>query len=531
MTVEKGSSITKQKIIIIYAIPIIFVIVAIIRLLYIYITNDYIIHNVSLYNVQNKRYVVYDRHKNILATDLNSYDLYIRANSLQIQPNILAIIAKIFPDVDIAKIENSLLHKNHGRVLVKRFLNEDQKQMVYKNGISTASFDISRQRFYPYGNLFSHVVGYSSIEGDGFAGLERSFNRHLWEEDLYTSLDMQIQFILHDRLKSVLDYYGAKNAFGVVLNINNGEVLGMVSLPDFNPNKNVNPLTDSIFNYVTASRLELGSVFKIFTTAFAIQSGMLPDTKIDLSKKIFLTRDKAVVDEHGGHESMTLEEVFYRSSNIGSARIVDEFGGENFKHFLEKIGVLSRSKLKIELPSGEVSASSFGKWSQSLQYTASYGYGIAMSPLYFLTTAAAMINDGQYVSPTLLRRKRDVEIQKNIYSKKYSKLLRDIASKITKDGTAKRANVDRIDICGKTGTAEKFSVAKHMWEHDKKLTSFFGVFPCQDPQYAIFIGVDEPHYTQRAKEDGKSGILQGGTVAAPVAGEVISTILSLYQDK
>jgi cell division protein FtsI (penicillin-binding protein 3) len=477
-----------------------------------------------------KKNNITDRNGRILATDILSYDLYLHANALEIDPQVVDKLLKIFPDMSRKYITARLQKYKKGIVLIKKTISEEQRKNIFTEGVASAYLEKNYLRFYPYGNLFFHTLGYSSVDRVGLAGLEKKYHTALLTNDIATSLDLNLQALLHYKLENAVGYFEAKGASGMLVDLENYEVLASVSLPDFDPNRSLSPGDPAMVNKITSGAFEPGSVFKIFTLAFALKNGFEPDDELDLSEKIPLGNGKFVRDEHAKTKIMTITEAFYRSSNIGMALLSHKAGEDKFMDFLTDIHILyTNRKATTNLPESELASVNHpAKWYQSSKITLSYGYGVSLPPIYLLNIISGLFNNGKLKQFTYIKDGNRHTSYETMYDKKFTEKLKQIAAQVTQSGTGKSARAGKYTICGKTGTSEKFDHKIKRWDPKRKLTSFVAIFPCQKPKYALYIAVDEPQYTSQMQKDGKSSILQGGTVAAPIAGEIISTLLANY---
>ena len=317
------------------------------------------------------------------------------------------------------------------------------------------------------------------------------------------------------------------------MDVSTGEVISSISLPDYDPNDKTNINQKNMHNIVTSSALDVGSVFKIFTLAFALENGLNQDYKIRIKDGITLEDGKIIKDDHAKNDELTIQEIFYKSSNVGSGMIATMFGERTYVKFLQKLGVYN--KPSTNLPEGEISSPIFNKndFSKSRIVTTSYGYGVSLSPLHFISMANAVINGGSYIPPTFIKGGNIGVKPKQIVSKETSKKVIEISNKVVTEGTAKMANISSYKICGKTGTSQKFDHKTKAWSTEKKLLSFFAIFPCTNPKYVMYLGIDEPTPTEHNKLYSYAN-LYGGTVAAPTAAKIISIIspmLNIKTDK
>lgn len=478
--------------------------------------------------VSGYKYPIVTADNNFVAITLKSKDLYIDPSIVVDKKQTTALLKNEFAELEEADFAKKLERKNW--ILVKRNVSNEALDRLIKNGLVGIRLDESYKRSYPDGNLFAHVVGYSNLAGRGSAGLEKYYDNNLREQQIEITVDKRVQTVLHEELAQGVKTFEATGAFGVIMEVQTGEVVAMVSLPDFDPNNSINPSDPQMQNKVTAAIYNLGSVFKFFTLAYALENGVEPERKFYVAGGLRVESGKVITDVHNDQAYLTLNEVFYKSSNVGSGLIALMFGKENYIKFLELLGVFA--KPQINLPEGEIARPIFNKKDLSMSriVTTSFGYGVSMSPLQFIAIANAIVNNGIFVNPTLIKNGNKGFVGKRVVLESTSKTATEIANKVVTEGTARRANIKGYKICGKTGTSNKFDMSTKSWSEKKKFVSFFAVFPCSQPKYVMYVGMDEP---QPTKASGIYGYrdLYGGTVTAPIAAKVISVISPLLNLK
>lgn len=504
-------------------------IVLLLKILFIILDGDEPYKQNNEIQISNaKRYNILDSNGKLLATTINSYNFYIVPNKVVFTEEMIEKLSSIFPEIAedaelIAKIQN----KKNRLVLIKREITDEQKNLIISKGIEASEFEKTYSRVYPFGNLFSHIVGYLNINFEGVYGLERSMNNKLYYEDIYTSLDARIQTILHERMMEVMEEYKTKSGFGVIANLKTGEVISLVSLPDFNPKKILDPTSENMKNHAVSSVYYPGSIFKMITMAMGIENGLpiSKSFKVDISipvDKKFILKDERVRKSH-----LTPSEILAFSSNVGTVLILEEFVGfAKQKKYLEDIGAFTPPKL--ELSPFEIGTPIYnsGIWPKSTSYTTSYGYGISLSPIHFTALARSVLGTGKKSNLTFVKNGlKNEEVGSIIFSKQTISKTQELLREVVKSGTAKRANINGYDICGKTSTSLKYDAKKKAWTNQNKMVSFFAFFPCSNPKYTIYIGFDEPEKTE------KDRVLQGGTIVAPIAGEIIAEIAPLLNIK
>jgi cell division protein FtsI (penicillin-binding protein 3) len=402
-------------------------------------------------------------------------------------------------------------------VWIKRDLTPRQKWDVIRLGLPGIKFRREETRVYPLGRLMSHLVGYVDVDEKGIAGVESRFESELKNrtKPLALSIDMRIQHALCDELAAAKGEFEALGAAGLVLDARTGEVAAMCSLPNFNPNMPMATKDMSRFNRVSQGVYELGSAFKIFTTAMVLDAGVARlEDRYDATKPLKVSRF-TIRDYHAKQRWLSVSEIFLYSSNIGSARLALEVGGEAQKAFLGNIGLLTPSE--IELPEVGVPIVP-DVWRPVNTMTIGFGHGIAVSPLQMAAGVAAMVNGGLYRQPTLIKRAPgQTMLEKRVVSERTSKRMRKLMRLAVEEGTGSRADALGYLVGGKTGTAEK---SKPGGYHRKALlSSFVGTFPVDDPHYVVFALLDEPKGNKKTH-----GYATGGWVAAPIVRRVIRRI-------
>ena len=467
-------------------------------------------------SLQFSRADIVDRNGILLATSLPTASLYADPRQV-LDPAIAAKrLAETLPDLDEKKLAARLASKR-AFVWIKRDLTPRQKWDVIRLGLPGIEFRREETRVYPQGRLMSHVVGYVDVDERGIAGVESRFEGELKSrtKPLALSIDMRMQHALCNELSAAKDEFEALGAAGLVLDARTGEVAAMCSLPDFNPNTPMATKGTSRFNRVALGVYELGSAFKVFTTAMALDAGVASlEDRYDATKPLKVSRF-TIRDYHAKRRWLSVSEIFMYSSNIGSARLAMEVGGKAQKAFLGNIGLLTPSE--IELP--EVGAPIVPDlWRPVNTMTIGFGHGIAVSPLQMAAGVAAMVNGGLYRQPTLIKRAPGQTVfEKRVVSERTSKKMRKLMRLVVEEGTGSRADAPGYLVGGKTGTAEKSGAGGY--RRRALLSSFVGAFPADDPRYVVFALLDEPKGNKKTH-----GYATGGWVAAPIVGRVVRRI-------
>ena len=456
---------------------------------------------------------ILDRNGLILATSLPTVSLYADPQAILDAEDAAEKISTVLPGLNRAEILVKLGSK--GRfVWLARNLTPRQHYQINRLGIPGVAFQRGERRVYPHGRLAAHVLGLTDVDGRGVAGIERYFDRTLRAggEELRLSLDLRVQAILHEELTAAVNEFKAIGATGIVLDVNNGEVVAMVSLPDFDPNSPGRIYGDAGFNRATKGVYEMGSTFKLFTVAMALDSGAVSlDGGYDASKPIRVARF-TISDYHAKNRWLSVPEIILHSSNIGAAKMAMDVGTLGQRTYLERFGLLKPAA--VELP--EIgSPLTPPRWREINTMTISYGHGIAVSPLQLVDGIAALVNGGLRRTPSLLfQGRRHVEGERAV-SKRTSDQMRGLMRLVVTGGTGRKAEAPGYLIGGKTGTADKLTNGGYA--SGNKISSFVGAFPINDPRYVVLALVDEPKGNKRT-----FNYATGGWVAAPVVGRVVA---------
>jgi len=461
---------------------------------------------------------IVDRNGVLIATSLRTASLYADPQEI-IDPRAAAQgLLTVFPELDGRELLGRLSQR--GRfVWIRRNLTPEEQYAVNKLGIPGLAFQSEYSRVYPLGRSAVHVLGLTDVDENGVAGIERSFGPVLDHgETVRLSLDMRVQHVLQEELTRAKDTYRAIGAAGVVVDVNTGEVVSLVSLPDYNPNAPRHLSKDAQFNRATKGVYELGSVFKLFTAAMALDSGVagLSDG-YDASEPLLVARHR-ISDYHAKKRWLSIPEIIVYSSNIGAALMAESVGRDAQRHYLKRLGLMSAAD--IDLP--EVGSPLLPHpWRDINTMTVGFGHGIAVSPLQLASAVAAVVNGGVYRSPSIIKRHiGPIAPERLVFSKRTSRQMRGLMRLVVQHGTGSKADVPGYQVGGKTGTAEK--LVNGRYQHNRSVSSFVGAFPMDKPRYVVFTMLDEPKGTKETYN-----YATGGWVAAPVVGRVIERMAPL----
>ena len=468
---------------------------------------------------------ILDRNGQIMALDIEVQSLFAEPKIIERPDEIYESLITVLPELD----RNSTMRKlksGQGFVWIKREITPRQQADILALGLPGIGFRPESQRFYPAGETASHILGHTNIDNQGIAGIEKhlddSWLRQLHEsgfavdkqlEPVQLSVDLRVQHYVRQTLVEAMQRYQAIAAAGIVLDVHTGEIVAMSSLPDYNPNKPVDALEKDRLNRMSAGVFEMGSTFKMFTTAMALDSGKVRlGDKFDARRPIRIGRF-SISDFHGKKRILSVPEVFIYSSNIGTAKMADVVGIEGHQEFLTRLGLLTKME-GLELP--EVARPTQPKeWKKVNSITISYGHGVSTTPLQTAVAAAALVNGGKLIPPTLFPRSR-VEASKlarQVIQPETSQTMRYLMRLNVVKGSGKRAEVPGFLVGGKTGTAEK--VVNGGYSNKHRFNAFLSAFPVTDPKYVVLVIVDEPK-----PEEGKV-YATAGMNAAPAVGNII----------
>ncbi|MBK8457137.1 MAG: penicillin-binding protein 2 [Phyllobacteriaceae bacterium] len=468
---------------------------------------------------------IVDRNGEILATDIKTASLFAEPRRIVDVDEAVERLMTVLPNLDAEQTWNKL-KSDTGFVWLKRELTPRQQAEIMALGIPGIGFRTEKRRFYPGGPTASHLVGLVNIDNQGIAGLEKYIDDQGLSdlqslglakggemEPVKLSLDLRVQHILRDELVKGVERYHALAAAGVIIDVRTGEIAAMASVPDYDPNNPVNAHEKDRFNRMSGGVFEMGSTFKTFTTAMALDSGKVSlKDRFDASRPINIG-GFTINDFHGKRRVLSVPEIFIFSSNIGSAREADLVGIAGHREFLTRMGLLDR--IAFELP--EIASPTQPKeWKKLHSVTIAFGHGVSTTPLQTAVAAAALMNGGRLIPPTLLPRTAEQAdaFAKQVVDEKTSAAMRYLFRLNVEEGSGRRAEAEGYMVGGKTGTAEK--VVNGRYSSEKRFNAFLSGFPLNDPRYVVLIIIDEP-------KPEKAGMgATAGANAAPMVSAVVS---------
>lgn len=457
---------------------------------------------------------IVDRNGEVMATDIITASLYADARKVQDPTETARLLVSVLPELDRSAVE-AKLSSDRAFVWLMRDMTPREQVAVHNLGQPGLAFQREQKRVYPNGQMASHILGGVDIDNRGIAGIEYFIDRaeEGATEALALSIDLRVQHALRSELLIALEEFSAKAAVGIVLDVTTGEVVALSSLPDFDPNDPMSSPERARFNAATLGVYEMGSTFKAFSVAAALDSGRIDlTTRYDAREPIRVSRF-TISDYHAQKRFLTVPEIFMHSSNIGTAKMVLDLGREEHREFLDRLGLLTRPVLEVP----EVGRPLLpARWTDISTMTISYGHGLSVSPLQVVTASAALINGGFAVQPTFVRQTDPVS-RVRVLQSETSDAMRALLRLVVERGTGRNADVVGYPVMGKTGTAEKAQAGGY--SRSALLTSFLSAFPANDPRYAMIIMFDEPQPTETSY-----GYATAGWNAAPVTSRVVRRI-------
>jgi cell division protein FtsI (penicillin-binding protein 3) len=474
---------------------------------------------------------IVDRNGEILATDVRTPSLFGEPRRIVDLDEATELLTAVMPEIDAAELRERLASKRRF-VWLKREITSRQREQIHRLGLPGIGFMPENKRVYPNGAEVSHLIGHVNIDNQGIAGIEKwldstgladlhmaGFASEHLQAPVELAVDLRVQHALRDELMAARRKFKAIAAAGLVTDVRTGEIVSMVSVPDYDPNNPREGLDPARINRLTTGVFEMGSTFKALTLAMALDSGKVT-LKSAFDASLPLHYGKFTIhDYHAQNRVLSVPEIFTYSSNIGTARMALSLGVEHHKWFLRKMGQLDR--LRTELPeSAEPLVPR--RWGELNTVTIAFGHGLSVAPLQAMMAVGALMNGGNLIPPTFLKRTEQeaTKLAKRVVKAETSDKMRYLMRLNVEKGTATRADVKGYYVGGKTGTSEK--VVGGRYSKTKVLTAFTAVLPADAPRYAVLIMLDEPQPLAETH-----GFATSGWNAVPVGGDVISRIAPL----
>ena len=467
---------------------------------------------------------IVDRNGVIVSRNINTFHAAVDPKLIKDKKKFLLKLRLNFPELQVDEIEKKLNKKKYFRI--KRRINQIEKERFWALGEKGLKFEPFQARMYTHGDLFSHIIGQVDYDNYGVSGIEKYFDKELKNKNkinkpLQLTLDSNIQYIINKELNKAIKTFNATGGGALLMDVNNGDIISLVSLPNFNINQRVAIKDKKFINKITKGVYELGSIFKTFTVALALEKKLVDtDTIIkNIPRKIKCSIHEITdIKEHP--KNLSVEEILVRSSNVGSVFLAKKIGKDNYKEFIDKTKLTKNPNIELE----ELGTPHQIKWNRCKLETISFGHGITTTPLQATALYAAMGNGGYLIEPSLIKDRKSKKL-KTIISSETSKKLSSILRKVvtSKNGTASLADKNGYYVGGKTGTAESYGDGKN------RINTFISIFPTQKPSYTLFIMLENPKinkdliYNYRGVKT-KAPYNTSGWNSVYVAGKIIEKI-------
>jgi len=462
-----------------------------IKIIYLSLSPEKVFHNNNIReNFVKKRRNIVDRNDSVLTTNIILYDVGVRPKLLQEKEkkNLLIKLGVLFPELDLNKIKRKL-NKEDFFSIGKR-LTPNEKDQFWLMGNKAFVFDPKPSRIYPQKSLFSHILGQTDDANEGISGIEKFYDEELNNEEkinlpLRLTLDSNLQHLIREELVNAQSDFHNIGSAAVLMDVENGEILSLISLPDYDLNQRISIESNIYTNKITLGVYELGSVFKTFTIAAGLENKIINPNTIFKNLENSLTCDKYTIREHDElPKNLSAEQILIRSSNIGAVRIAQKVGVKKYKDFLNSLELFDTINFDLE----EIGTPIPFRWGKCKLVTAAYGQGITTTPLQLARAYAILGNGGYKISPSILKKEiKRPEKREQIVSNKTSNAINLMLRKVVSlnEGTANFADVEGYEIGGKTGTALKYN-------SKAKLNTFVSLFPASKPKYVLLVMLDEP---------------------------------------
>ena len=440
------------------------------------------------YNFKPIRNDIVDRHGILLSRNITTYHAAIKPNLIKDKKKFLIKIKLAFPEIDSKRMKKNLKKKKY--FYLKKRLTNNEKQKLWKLGEKGIIFEPFQTRVYPHANLYSHIIGQTDYDNYGISGVENYYDKYLrdsknFNRPLQLSLDTNIQYLVKNELEEALKIFKAEGAASILIDSDNGEVLSLVSLPDFNINERIDLKDKTLMNKITKGVFELGSIFKTFTVALALEENIV-DTKTpinNIEKNIKCSVHK-ISDIKQFPKSMSVEDILIQSSNIGTVKIARKIGEVKYKNFLKELNLFNSPNFELD----EIGSPIPFNWNKCKLETISFGHGITTTPIQAAAAYASLVNGGKLVIPTLIKGKNNNTKFKRIISEKTSRKIKKILRKVVTDekGTASLADIYGYNVLGKTGTSQYYN------DESKNINTFISSFSTPNKNYILLVMLDNP---------------------------------------
>ena len=490
--------------------------------------TDIMIFKKTLQFTKNKELIyergkIFDRKGILLASSIKTYSLGANPQEIQDSNCNYTISLKLSEILSISKDKiNRKLLRNKKHVWIKRNISPQEHQEIINLGKRGLITSVENKRIYTKGEITSHVVGYTNIDGIGQGGIEKGLESRLAKgKDIHLSIDSILQESIRYELINTIKKYSAHSGLAIVLDIKSGEILSMNSYPDFNPNNNKTFGSDNLFNRTIQGNYEMGSAFKPITAAIGIEKKVInSDMLFDVSKPIKFGR-YIIKDFHPYKGKLDLKGIIVKSSNIGTAKIASKIGKKTQQEFFKKLGFYN--KIGLEIDETAMPSANPNNWGELETMTIGYGHGFAITPLHLSKAYASIVNGGYKVRPTLLLKNENPLFSESVINPTTSKLVRQLLRAVVLETkyTGPRIKINGYEIGGKTGTAELLDQSGK-YKKDANRTTFVSVFPMSNPEYVVLAIIDDP---QKIKDENYSNT--AATVVAPLVKNIILNMIKI----
>ncbi|WP_370689821.1 peptidoglycan D,D-transpeptidase FtsI family protein [Phenylobacterium sp.] len=467
---------------------------------------------------------IVDRQGRLLAADLLHYGVYIDPSEVWDIKATRQALAQALPGVTAARIDRAL--SGGRRTFLAGGMTPVQKAALHRLGLPGVTFEPEQKRIYPLNRTASHLIGFADTGGEGLAGAELALNEDVralagGSAVVPLSIDLRVQGALEDELRKAAQTYGPKGAVGIVAHVHTGEILGMASYPDFDPNLASTASADARLNRAASSVFEMGSTFKAFTVAIGLDAGVATMASTFDARTPYQLGYRTINDYHASRKVLTLVEVFQHSSNIGTARLAVGVGPERLSRYFDALGLTTAAKVELKESASPLTPK---VWNEDAVASTSFGHGMNVSPLALTRAMLPLLNGGKLVPLTIRRQEPGFRPEsKRVLSETTSAQMLQIMRANVTGGSGGKADAPGLSVGGKTGTGEKYDPAIRRYNGKRQVSSFAAVFPTDGPlendRYFVLILLDEPHGTPET-----FGYSTGGWVAAPATGNVIARI-------
>ena len=496
-----------------------------IRIIHVSLSNIEIFSNNKFPQVfSSQRRDIIDRNGELLSRNIRSYHAAINPNLIKNKENFILKLRLNFPNLSIKNIEEKLKKRKY--FYLKKRINQSEKERLWNLGEKGIIFEPFQSRIYTHGNLFSHLIGQVDYDNYGVSGIEKYYDKKLKDKDsintpLALTLDTNIQYLISKELKKSLNIFSATGGAALLMNVDNGEILSLVSLPDYDINLRNNIRDKKYLNKITKGVYELGSIFKTFTIAIALENDLVTPKTIlkNIPRSINCSKFK-ISDVKEFPRNLSVEEILIRSSNVGTLLIARKVGEKKFKTFIKDTQLLDSPDIQLE----EVGNPIKFDWNKCKLETISFGHGITTTPLQVTAAYASLVNGGKIIKPTLVK----TDNKKNygrLISEKTSQTINHILRKVVthQEGTASLADIDGYYVGGKTGTSQNYKYK------NQNLNTFISVFPSQKPKYALLVMLENPKVAENLIYNYRGVKIKGtrneaGWNSVYVAGKIIKRI-------